>query len=109
MKRFPEVGKLDEAVRRSGMAGKPALVGEMKLIKDSYGGADFRTPNDRCNTDNLWNFWLQLCSGLTHNALGGFSIEALVVDGLAVAKLVEGLGELLIPGDEGAFEHCSNG
>ena len=38
MKRFPEVGKLDEAVRRSGMAGKPALVGEMKLIKDSYGG-----------------------------------------------------------------------
>ena len=59
-------------------------------------GADFRTPNDRCNTDNLWNFWLQLCSGLTHNALGGFSIEALVVDGLAVAKLVEGLGELLI-------------
>lgn len=86
------------------------------VLKEMASSADLLTakwvaqPSARsfCRTDSLWKFRLQLCCGLAHNALGGLPIDALIGDGLAVGELVEGLGELLIPGDEVAFEHGSN-
>ncbi len=59
------------------------------------------------NGAGCW-FSLQRRIGGEEEAFGGGPVDALVGDGLAVGELVEGLGEVLVAGDEVAFEHRSD-